>query len=84
MNSVFALLIVICLIGVVAKMLSDNRYSREIYGIHSNHRKKCAVCGCQITKENDSGWQIFVDSNTTQATRKVCNANLPKPTEIPR
>lgn len=42
--------------------------------IHSNHVKRCALCGIPITVDNDSGWEIFVgDGKTTQPICGWCD-----------
>ena len=47
--------------------LSDGRE------IRSTNIKKCADCDCNITKENDSGWEVFVSGGYTQSTCKKCD-----------
>jgi hypothetical protein len=41
--------------------------------IRSTNVKKCADCKCNITKDNDSGWEVFVGGGYTQPTCKKCN-----------
>jgi hypothetical protein len=38
--------------------------------IHSNHVKRCALCGIPINVDNDSGWEIFVEDGKT--TQPIC------------
>ena len=40
--------------------------------VHSNHIQECGSCGAAITPENDSGWEVFVDSTITQPECKTC------------
>lgn len=42
--------------------------------ITSNHLPICINCGCQITRDNDSGWEQFTkDGKTTQSICKECD-----------
>ena len=41
--------------------------------IKSNHKNACVDCGDEITNANDSGWEVFVDSRTTQSICKMCD-----------
>ena len=41
--------------------------------IRSTNVKKCVDCNCNITKDNDSGWEVFVGGGYTQPTCKKCD-----------
>ena len=42
--------------------------------ITSNSIPVCIRCGVKITKENDSGWNVFTeDGRTTQPVCKTCD-----------
>lgn len=66
------------------------RLSRYDLPIRSTHVKRCADCNVPITPSNDSGWQVFVTGDMTQACCKTCEAKrnaslvgapIPKETE---
>jgi hypothetical protein len=44
--------------------------------IQSNLEEFCIHCGVLITSTNDSGWEVFTNTEnvTTQKTRKSCDA----------
>ena len=45
----------------------------------SNHIMRCAICGIPITKENDSGWEIFVgDGKYSQPICCWCDIDYSK------
>lgn len=41
--------------------------------LHRNPVNHCARCGCQITPENDSGWDVFVAPSVVQRECQVCH-----------
>jgi len=48
--------------------------------ITSNSIPTCLRCGVRITKENDSGWQVFTaDGRTTQPICKMCDVKKDGP-----
>jgi hypothetical protein len=50
------------------------RSSQYDLPFRSTHVKRCADCNVPITPNNDSGWQVFVMGNMTQACCKTCMA----------
>ena len=45
----------------------------QLEDIHSNHKNVCVDCGEEITTDNDSKWQVFTDSRTTQKICVMCD-----------
>ena len=42
----------------MSDLIVKTEWGEEI-PIHSNDENFCCKCGCNITKDNDSGWEIF-------------------------
>lgn len=34
---------------------------------------KCAHCGCTITPDNDSGWDVFIAPSVIQGECQICH-----------
>jgi hypothetical protein len=52
------------------------KYDLDNNQIYSNRKNYCAKCEKIITKENDSGWGIFVNGHIIQSVCKECNEKL--------
>lgn len=46
----------------------------ELDAIRSNRIERCAYCGIPITRENDSGWEIFIAPAITQVVCAWCDS----------
>lgn len=42
----------------------------------STNVMRCAHCDTQITDDNDSGWEVFVENGYTQKICKACDLRL--------
>jgi hypothetical protein len=62
------------IIDILNKLFS--KYDLDDSQIYSNRKNYCAKCEKIITKENDSGWEVFVNGHITQSVCKECNEKL--------
>ena len=44
--------------------------------IRSNRRPRCAHCGIILTRDTDSGWEVFVEPLVTQGICVGCDATM--------
>lgn len=74
-DKLMIILYILTIIGftyIVYRLLTRKSYDLDQDQFRSTNVQRCLRCGVQITNENDSGYEAFVDATHTQAECKSC------------